>query len=495
MDKLKDKRVIAALVLVFIMLLAVMYYASVVGSPDIYKGVKVGDVNVSNLTKEEAISKITTEKIEQNKEKAIIFTDGDKEYKVAYKDLGYELDINRAVDDAILVGRTSNVAKNFIDIVVSPILNKNISLNEKFSEEGIQNALAYLEKEVNVAPVDASVTYSDENGFSLNKEQAGKSLDLEKTKALILKSLESKDVLVLPVNVSNPKILSTDFEGIDTLFAQFSTEYSKSSKGRKENIKLASSFLNGLMVKPGEEISFNNAVGNVSAERGFKESNVIINGEFDTGIGGGICQVSTTLYNALIRADLEITERTNHSRPISYVPLGTDAAVAEGYKDLKFKNNTAHNIYILSMANDDEITFQVFGNSADRDYKVEIVPKLLSVNQPNVIKKYTQKLAAGDSEVEKSGSKGYSYVTYKNIIKNGEITETVRISNSNYISQDKVILIGEGSGKNSDDKKSDDSNKEKKNNLKNSKKDKEKDDNEKSSKTEKSSKKKSNKEK
>ncbi len=440
-----NKKQIAVIAVVLVVLTAAFSYYSIESKKEgIYRGVKISQIDVGNLSKEEALKKVTESKTEELKDSKFEFTALDNSYFINYKDIGYSLDVEKAVDEAYNVGRSKSYFKNFWDITSSIIVNKNIKLEESFDNEKVDEAINTLVMNAYKEPVDAKIYYDELNGFTLLNSENGRYADSSTLKKLIMDNIDTKTVVEIPLIVSYPKIKEEQFEGIDSLYAEFSTDYAKSIQNRKDNILLGAGYFNDLLVKPKEEISFNNTVGVISSATGFKDAAVIVNGEFDQGIGGGICQVSTTLYNALIRSDLEIVERHNHSRPISYVPLGTDAAVAEGYKDLKFINNTEHNIYIKAFADGTELKFQIFGNSADKDYEVEIVPKLLSVNEPKTIKKYTTAMTEGESKVEKKGAKGYSYATYKEIIKDGAVVETVKISNSNYIAQDRVVIIGEG---------------------------------------------------
>ncbi len=442
--EMNKKQIIVIAVLLVILVTGFSYYSIESKKEVIHRGIKISQIDVSNLTKEEALKMVTDIKAEELKDYKFEFTALDNSYFIDYRDIGYNLDVEKAVDEAYNVGRSKSYFKNFWDITSSVIVNKNIELDESFDSAKVDEAINTLVMKVYKEPVDAKIYYDEINGFTLLNSENGRYADADTLKGLIMDNIATKTAVEIPLIVSYPKIKEEQFEGIDSLYAQFSTDYEKSIQNRKDNILLGASYFNDLLIKPKEEVSFNDTVGVISSSTGFKDAAVIVNGEFDQGIGGGICQVSTTLYNALIRSDLEIVERHNHSRPISYVPLGTDAAVAEGYKDLKFINNTEHNIYIKSFADGNELKFQIFGNSADKDYEVEIVPKLLSVNEPKTIKKYTTDMTEGESKVEKKGSKGYSYATYKEIIKDGSVVETAKISNSNYIAQDRIVIIGEG---------------------------------------------------
>lgn len=445
--------IISSLFIIVLFSLAAVYFNREMKNEKIHRGVNIEGISVENLTKLEAIEKIEKEKEKEKNNLNLKFILDEKEYSVSYRDLGFKADVKGAVDKAYKIGRSNNVFANFFNIVSAGAVSKNVKIEESFNPQDVAETINNLVDEIYLEPQNASISYTD-GSFVLSEEKEGRYIDSEKLKDLINSNLRSETAIEIPVIKSKPLVTTADFEGIDDLLVEFSTDYSKSIQNRKDNIALGASFFDGMLVKPEEEVSFNGTVGDISVDTGFKEAGVIVNGEFDNGIGGGICQVSTTLYNALIRSDLEVVERYNHSRPISYVPLGTDAAVVQGYKDLKFRNNTNHNIYIKSFTDGNELKFQIFGNRGDRDYEVEIIPKLIGTVEPKVIQQYSTEIKEGESIVSKKGAQGYSYTTYKEIIKNGEVVLSEQISKSNYIPQDRVVIIGEGKADESKDEKS-----------------------------------------
>lgn len=448
-SKFKNNQLALILILVFLFIASIFYYIHEVGNNKIVRGIKIDGIKVSGLTKKEAIELLQKEEKKLTSDKKLSFILSDKSYTIPYMNLGYALDFEKAVNEAYDIGYKGNVISRYFKVLGTGIFHKNIKSKEKFDSEKVNLVVSNLEEKIFIPANDSELIYRD-GKVKILPETYGRKLDTNKTKELIDNYLEEKKDIELPILELKPKIYAKDFDGIDTCLGEFSTNYSSSIKNRKENIALGASFFNDMLVKPQEEVSFNKTVGDITKETGFKEAGVIINGELDSGVGGGICQVSTTLYNALLKADLGILERSNHSRPIHYVPLGTDAAVVSGYKDLKFKNTLEHSVYIKSYANGEELRFAIFGNSKDKDYEVEIIPKLLSTNEPREIKRYSTKIPEGRKEVKSPGGKGYYYETYKEIIKDGKVLKREKISTSNYVAKDRVIIIGEGT---SDDNK------------------------------------------
>lgn len=448
---INNKALIGLAIFLMLFFVSVIYFTSESLNTGIYRGVKVEDVDVSNLSKDKAlkkVSKITEEKI---KSKNINFHYGDRDLPIALRDFGYSLNLEDAVNQAYNHGRSKGIIGNYFDIVSSLIFKKNIIAESSFDEGKKDAVLDNLAKEVHKIPLDAHPIFNEDGTISIAKSEKGRYLDLNEAKGLLKTDILHKEKIDLPVYDTEPKIHSDYFQGIDKVLGDFSTDYSSSIKNRKENIKLASEKFNNMKLKPGDEISFNDIVGEISEANGFKNATVIVGGEYEKGIGGGICQVSTTLYNSLILSDLEIVERHNHSRPINYVDLGTDAAVARGYKDLKFKNNTSNPIIILAQADGQKLDFKVLGNSTDRDYKINIIPERLGVVSPDVETTYSDSLPEGETVVKESGKNGYSYKTYKEVVKNGEVVEKKEISKSYYIPKSKVLVVGTGTSSNDRD--------------------------------------------
>ena len=154
------------------------------------------------------------------------------------------------------------------------------------------------------------------------------------------------------------------------LRSSFSTDYSSSVDGRKNNVNVALGDFNGMVVAPGEEVSFNLVTGDKTPENGYQKAKIILNGVYVDGYGGGACQASTTLYNALILADLEILEVNPHSLPVSYVPLAFDAMVSEGYSDLRFKNNLEYPIYIKTWGDETRAYVQIYGQPLEEGLEI-----------------------------------------------------------------------------------------------------------------------------
>lgn len=451
-----NKKILITMALILMLLfISVMYFTEEYTNPYIHRGVRIEDIDVSSLSKEEALKEVKAITDEMIKNKVVNFTYEDINVPVPLRDFGYKLNLEDAINKAYSYGRSDNLFYNYLDIIKGYIFKKNFVAKADIDDAKREEVILNIGSKIFKKALDAYPIINEDGSVTIKDSEIGRYMDINEAKDLINLDILHEDKIELPVYKTEPKIYSNYYDGINKKLGDFETDYSSSVKNRKENIRLAASKFNNMKLNPGDEISFNDVVGEISEKTGFKSATVIVGGEYESGIGGGICQVSTTLYNSLILSDLEITERHNHSRPIHYVDLGTDAAVARGYKDLKFKNNTNNPILILSEANGEKLNFKVLGNGSDRDYEVKIIPQLLGTVSPGVDTIYSDALPEGESTVRESGARGYSYKTYKEIIKNGEVVEKKEISKSYYVPKDKVVVVGTGTTNDDDSENND----------------------------------------
>ena len=287
-------------------------------------------------------------------------------------------------------------------------------------------------------PVNATV--SKEDGKTIIAGKAGVSFDKDKAKEIIGDG--SQESYTIPVTLTQPTVTAADLQEKlfrDTL-ARTSTNLNEGNAPRTNNIRLAAKAINGTILNPGDEFSYNGVVGERSAARGYQEAHAYANGKIIDEFGGGVCQPSSTLYMAVLRADLEVTERHNHSFTVSYTPLGEDATVDYGNLDFRFVNNTAYPVKILAQQTDGQMIMTIVGTKTS-DKTVTTRTEILETYAPETVTKTDSSMAAGDSRVETSGITGYSTRTYKEITENGKTTE-VLANRSTYTKRDEVVYVG-----------------------------------------------------
>ena len=359
-------------------------------------------------------------------------------YKVT--NTGESLEITRG-QDGLTVNRTE------IEEAVCTALTTGV-LDDITVETSVQEAVPpdidYLRGTVYVAPQNAYIERTGTKSYIVRDEVVGVDIDTEQMKA----DMEKDDwdckvydfIYTEPVSVSELK----EILFMDTL-ATYSTDLSSSGEGRTTNIKLAAAEINGAVLLPGgngkegEEFSFNNIVGERSEALGYQNAIVFANGEMVDGVGGGICQVSSTIYVAALLADLEITERYSHVFSVSYVPLGQDATVQWGFLDFKFRNTSGYPIKIMAEVIGSELRVTILGTITDPEKSV--VLESVKTGEIDFETEYRQNdsLPYGTYQLKQRGQVGYTCEVYKNVYRSGVLVDRVLVNNTKYDAASRII--------------------------------------------------------
>lgn len=256
-----------------------------------------------------------------------------------------------------------------------------------------------------------------------------------------LKAIHDGAAVELPLREAPKKISDEALENIREVVSEFSTRFNAGQGNRSTNIRVAASKIKGIIVMPGERFSFNDTVGRRTIKAGFKEAGVYLNGRHDTGIGGGICQVSTTLYNAALFANLAIKRRSNHSMPVPYVPVGRDATVDYGNLDLVIENNNSAPIAIDSEYHPGRLIFRVLGTKQPGlTVKVTQGPRKSFASRERRILDPT--LPVGKTRVIERGSSGHSLYTYRYVYQNGQLVQKETLGRSHYGGGIRIVAVG-----------------------------------------------------
>ena len=257
-------------------------------------------------------------------------------------------------------------------------------------------------------------------------------------KGKIKKALESgENPVVLAVETTPPKVTAAELKSLlfrDTL-ASYSSNYRTSSSARSTNVELAASRINNYILMPGDVFSYDKTIGARTAANGYREAGVYIGNKVESGIGGGICQTSSTLYSAALYANLEIVQRTSHSLPVSYVPAGQDATIAQGYIDLKIKNNTNYPIIIVAVTGNKTVTCKFIGTKVGNE-TVEIINTKTGTLEPKTVRTYSNDVPKGYKLVKSKGSPGYTVSSKRIVKRGGEVIKTENLTKSVYHATD-----------------------------------------------------------
>lgn len=434
--------ILLAILLAIILGLGFYGYFKVLSSELIYEGVIVDKFDLSFMSKEEALNFIKDKKEEEISSKKMSLVYMDKEYIFGLKELGFYYEYEEAVNKAYLVGREGNILNRLKNIVYARRNGIEISLDSNLNMEKIDHIADEISHDIDKEAKDAEFHFNN-GSIAVTDEIVGKSVDKNKLRQAIKDNIYTLENIQVPVKDIIPKISKDLLSRINGVIGEFSTSFKGSSQNRIENIDLSSKSIKGKILMPGESMSFNETTGPREGKFGYKEASVIIAGEFTPAIGGGVCQTSTTLYNALLVADVTILERSPHSIPAKYVKFGQDAAVAFGFLDLKFRNDFDYPIYFDSKIVGDRVHFYVYGDKQSRDYTVKIESEILETipSKEEIILDKT--LEPGNKVLVQEGRTGYRVNTYKSIIKNGKTISKDLINKDFYRPRNFIYKVGE----------------------------------------------------
>lgn len=499
---------VGIVLLLFLLFFSVVFSLLNIGNNKIIKGVKIGEIDVSNLTQEEATNKVE----KWYKEVALSNLSAvyqELEETITIEQFNSTIDIDKAVKEACLVGKSGNIIKDNYHILCSMLFSKKIEAPIQLNQEEIDKKIEKINAKIPNA-LEESNYYIEEDKLIIIKGKSGVQIEKEKfnqklkdtmlqeenrtftipVKELLPKEInlskiheeiykeaqnasitkepievhphvngidfaiseeeaekileEEKEEYRIPLTITVPEITLDKLgqEAFPQVLGTFSTTYNMDNKNRVTNLELASEKINGTIILPGEIFSYNKIVGERTIAKGYKEAAVYSGGKVVDGIGGGICQLSSTLYNAVIYANLEITARSNHRFLTSYVTAGRDATVSWGTIDFCFKNTRSYPIKIVSSVKNGVVTTEIRGIKEEKEYEVEIENTVTEVipYTINYIKDTT--MNQGEEEIKQYGANGAKSVTYKIVKQNGIIVSKTLLSSDTYSALERIVKTG-----------------------------------------------------
>ena len=340
-------------------------------------------------------------------------------------------DLKKMIFEKILERNEGNISKeDFKQEIEIPVEDAKASKID----------MAKIYEEIHTEPKDA---YFTTDPYNIYPDQDG--IDLASTVEEAQKKVESEDkqeyTFALKISKAAKTINDLGMEAFPYEVSSFSTKYDASNINRSTNLAIAANKINGKVLMPGEEFSYNKVVGKRTVEEGYKDAKIYADGGVVDGLAGGICQISSTLYNAALLANLEITERRNHSYPTSYLPVGRDATVVYGVIDLKFKNTRKFPIKIEASVKNGVATFVIHGIKEEKEYEIKILPTTTATIGHGTQTVPDPTLPAGQQVVKQAGHAGYKVTTYIEKTCDGETTREV-LSNDTYQPMATIIRVG-----------------------------------------------------
>lgn len=495
-------------VLVIIMFFSTIFAFVNINNEKIMNGVSIAGIDVSGLAKEEAREKVANiyEK-KKEKEIEIQYQDYEAILNPTLMEVNYE--IEKAIEEAFLIGKGDNIFINNYDILFSFIKKRNIDVNMSLNEEVtkqsiedigvnlpgviIESSYAVEEDELIITkgkagvvinteellrqvkdnlkdinneqnnieipveekvpePIDidkiheeihteAKDAYYTKDPFTIYPEVDGIDFDVEAARELLK---EEKEEYVIKLTITKPKITIDKIgpEAFPDQLATFTTRYDVSDVDRTTNLQIACQKINGKIVLAGDTFSYNQALGPRTAAAGYRNGKIYAGGEVVDGIGGGICQISSTLYNTVLMSNLEIVERRNHQFVTSYLPAGRDATVVYGLTDFKFKNTRKYPVRIVANARNGIATVTMYGIKEENEYTFSFSTKTVA-SIPSATKyEEDATMAVGTEKVKQKGANGIKTETYITKMLNGKVISTTLLSRDTYDAMARIVIRG-----------------------------------------------------
>lgn len=411
-------------------------------------GVKIGDVDVSGMSISEAESAIETFVESLRNVPITLRLEGGQDTVGTAGEFGITWEDGGELEEAAMLGKRGNIVQRYKTLADLKREGRNYPLNISFGSDVLDSILDSLGETYNQEAVEASLTKT-ESGFQITEGQTGRVLDVAKSKEAVLNYLQNSwdygsASIDLVVTMDEPKGDAETLKKVKDVLGTYTTSYKSSGPSRVTNVRTGCNHINGVTLYPGEQCSVLELITPFSVDNGYELAGSYLNGQVVNSLGGGICQVSTTLYNAVLNAELQVDERSNHSMIVTYVDPSADAAISEsGGKDFKFTNNKEYPIYIEGITTSDKtITFTIYGvEDRPSGRKVEYVSEVLETNVPPSEKIIPTGDPVGYVNVQ-SVHVGYKARLWKVVTENGVEVSREQVNSSSYAAVPRTASVG-----------------------------------------------------
>ncbi|NNU74748.1 VanW family protein [Clostridium estertheticum] len=411
----------------------------------ILPGVKIGNEDLTGKTRKEAQTIINDKYASDVMKKKITIVTDEKKYIIDYKMVEAKYNVDQAVEQALTYGKDGNMFQRY-KAITHPV-SKQIKLTFEYNDKAVDKILKGIAKDIDKNAKNATITKDIGGQFFVTNDVIGKQLEVDKLKNDIKSKIDvgvskDDDYIKAAVKDIKPKISEAALKTINTRISRYTTNFGSSSEGRATNIALATGSINGKLLMPGDVFSFNDVVGERTALRGYKAAGVIIGDKLEQGLGGGICQVSSTLYNAMLSTSIVSVERIHHTISSGYIPKGQDATVDYGNLDYKFKNTFEYPIYIEGFLSNGNIHFNIYSNSTLTKRTYEIVNEVSEPTDPKTETIKDPTMYRGQSEIVKTGYAGFKVKVTRKTYENGNLVNTEIINQDTFHVINEVKKVG-----------------------------------------------------
>ena len=409
----------------------------------ISKNVYIGGVNVSGMTEEQA-TKAVEEKLGKGTGGNYTVKIGDETTTATAENFGMEWTNREVVHEAMEVAKGGNLIKQYKDKKDLQVEPKNFEVAYAPNEQAVKTYVEKLAEEYNRDAEEGDITFA--NGYpEVTGGETGIAVNVDQSVSSIMKALEGDGTeLTVVAEVQKPSVTKEELSQVKDVLGTATTYYG-SSYERNTNVEVGASKINGTLIMPGETFSVTAAVTPFNADNGYYPAPSYESGQVVDTYGGGICQVSTTLYNAVLKAELQVDERHNHTMLVSYVDPSKDAAIAEGLMAFIFTNNTDAPIYIYGVGYQGTLNFTIYGHET-RDpnrsisFRSETLSQTDASTNVKLVAKSDQNI--GYLNQTQSAHQGLEAVLWKDIVNADGTTDTVQVNSSSYQASPAIYEVG-----------------------------------------------------
>lgn len=415
----------------------------------IAEGIVIGGLDVGGMTVSEA-TKTVEEYFERYKTGVLYLSFNGTETQKGFDELGITWDNPEVVAEAAALGKSGNVLERYKELTQLSKEKKEYPIEYSLNEALLE---AYLEEEAEERKTEAveATIKKKGNGFEITDSATGLTVDVPATVQKVMEAVQTEWAggrlqLDAVVQVTEPKYKSEELALIQDVLGSFSTPYNPGSVDRSQNLINGTGFIDGQVLLPGESLSLYDYLYPCTVENGYRSAIAYADGGYVDSIGGGICQISTTLYNALLESELEVLTRSPHSMTVTYVEPGFDSAQSAGSKDLCFENSTQYPVYVEAWADGGKLYTALWGKD-DRPANREVIyyNNILSrVGPGEPIITEDPNLPAGEQKWDQDAYDAIKVELYKQVKIDGQVVETTLLHTDRYKASPAKIRVGTG---------------------------------------------------
>ena len=396
-----------------------------------FPGVTVDGIDLGGMTRGEAQALFTDRQAQTTEAFSLIVASGERRWRITSQEVPVTFNADAVLEQAYAIGRSGTLLERYQEIERARTQGVSLTTGYVYDRSAVRDLVEIVGDSLDVAATDARLSAFDVSNrtFTFEAESAGYRIDRDKLESDILAALDAHayDSVIVPQGERvEPQVTLSQLQGLFGRISSFTTTTTRDSD-RNTNIALSASALNGRVVQPGETLSFNTCTGQRTGEKGYREAGAIAGGVLVDDTGGGVCQTSSTLFNAVVRADLQIVERYAHSWPSSYVNKGEDATVNWPSLDFVFKNNGDFPVFVVAWYEAQQVTVEIYGHMLENGMTIDLESTVTQTIKPSDGVLYTldESLPVGTRKAGRSKRTGYVVDTYK-VYKDSEGNEIRR---------------------------------------------------------------------